>query len=163
MNKHKTNLLALVGQLEQLNLTKLSSGGLLWDMALASLRKTGDMDRTHPDSGSGVQDTTWTPKGLKYDQDKPRMDLLDSDALLGLAKVLTFGAQKYDAHNWRGGIKYSRLIAAIHRHLAAINSGEDIDPESGLPHIDHLGCCWMFLSYFSKHDKFRESLDDRYK
>lgn len=102
-----------------------------------------------------------TPEGgLKYDNDKPRMDLLDFDALEGLAKVLTFGAKKYAAHNWRNGISYSRLTAAMLRHLAAIQRGEDIDPESGLPHVDHLGCCWMFLSNMNKT---RPDLDDRYK
>lgn len=87
------------------------------------------------------------------------MDLLDPEALEGLAKVLTFGAQKYDAHNWRGGINYSRIIASLMRHLMAIQKGEYTDPESGLPHIDHVGCNWMFLSYFMKH---RTDLDDLY-
>lgn len=102
---------------------------------------------------------TWTT-GQKFDQDKPRMDLLDSLALEGLAKVLTFGAKKYVAHNWRGGISYSRLIAAGLRHIFALLRGEDTDPESGLPHVDHLGCCWMFLSNMMKT---RKDLDDRYK
>jgi hypothetical protein len=99
-------------------------------------------------------------KGTKYDQDKPRMDLLDAHALEGLSKILTFGAQKYTAHNWRNGIAYSRIIAAMLRHLSAIQRGEDIDSESGLPHVDHLGCCWMFLSNFMKT---RPDLDDRWK
>lgn len=85
--------------------------------------------------------------GTKYDSDKPRMDLLDPWALEGLAAVLTFGASKYDAHNWRLGIKNSRLVASMERHLGAIKKGEYIDGESGLHHIDHLGCNWMFLSY----------------
>lgn len=84
--------------------------------------------------------------GTKYDQGKPRMDLVDFTALEGLAAVLTFGAQKYAAHNWRGGLHYSRLVASLLRHMGAIQRGEYIDPESGLPHIDHVGCCWMFLS-----------------
>jgi hypothetical protein len=100
------------------------------------------------------------PSGVKFDQDKPRVDLLDPLALEGLAAVLTFGANKYAANNWRGGISYSRLTAAMLRHLFAFMRGEDIDPESGLPHIDHLGCCWMFLSY---HSKVNKHLDDRYK
>lgn len=98
--------------------------------------------------------------GIKNDQQKPMMSLIDSDALEGLAKVLTFGAQKYDAHNWRGGINYSRVISALLRHLSAINRGEDIDPESGLPHIDHVGCNWMFLSYFMKNNY--DYWDDRF-
>lgn len=98
--------------------------------------------------------------GLKFDTDKPRVDLLDPLALESLAKVLTFGAKKYAAHNWRGGISFSRLIGAALRHTFAILKGEDNDPESGLPHVDHLGCCWMFLSNMMKT---RPDLDDRWK
>lgn len=98
--------------------------------------------------------------GQKFDQEKPRVDLLDADWLEGTARVLTFGAIKYDAHNWRKGIAYSRLIAAALRHLFAIMRGEDIDRESGLPHVHHLSCCVMFLSAMMK---YRPDLDDRYK
>lgn len=98
--------------------------------------------------------------GTKYDQDKPRMDLLDADAMEGVAKVLTFGAQKYAAHNWRGGINNSRLLAAMLRHTFAIMRGEYVDPESNLPHIDHVGCCWMFLSWNMKN---KPELDDLWK
>lgn len=98
--------------------------------------------------------------GIKYDQDKPRMDLLDADSLEGLARVLTFGANKYAAHNWRKGIPNSRLIAALLRHAFAILRGELVDAESGLPHIDHLGCCWMFLSNNLKN---RTDLNDLWK
>jgi hypothetical protein len=98
--------------------------------------------------------------GTKYDQEKPRMDLLDADYLEGVANVLSFGARKYAAHNWRGGINYSRLIASLYRHLGAINRGEDIDPESGLPHVYHLGCNTMFLASMMKT---RPDMDDRYK
>lgn len=90
------------------------------------------------------------PAGTKYDTDKVPLDLLDPQALEGLAKVLQFGANKYAAHNWRGGIAYSRLTAAMLRHMFKILEGEYIDPESGLPHIDHAGCCWMFLSNMMK-------------
>jgi hypothetical protein len=97
---------------------------------------------------------------MKFDQEKPRMDLLDPLALEGLAAVLTFGAKKYAAHNWRGGLSYGRLVAALLRHLFAILRGERTDPESGLPHIDHVGCCWMFLSNMMKT---RPDMDDLYK
>lgn len=98
--------------------------------------------------------------GIKYDNEKPRVDLLDPLALEGLAKVLTFGAKKYAEHNWRGGLNYSRLVGAALRHIFAILRGEDIDEDSGLPHVDHLGCCWMFLSNFMKT---RPDLDDRWR
>lgn len=98
--------------------------------------------------------------GRKDDTGKLPLDLLDPLALEGLAAVLQFGAIKYASHNWRGGISYSRVLAALLRHTFAILRGEYIDPESGLPHIDHVGCCWMFLSNFMKT---RPDLDDLYK
>lgn len=90
-------------------------------------------------------------EGLKFDQDKPRMDLLDPSFTIGVAKVLTFGANKYEANNWRKGIQFSRLISAIHRHLAAIQQGEFIDPESGEPHVYHIGCNIMFLGWMMEN------------
>ena len=97
---------------------------------------------------------------IKQDVDKSRVDLLDADWLLGIGEVLKFGARKYSDNNWRGGFKYSRLIAAAFRHLLSIIKGEDIDAESGLPHVDHLACCVMFLSW---HLKNKPELDDRWK
>jgi hypothetical protein len=98
--------------------------------------------------------------GEKHDAGKPGMHLLDRHALEEIARVLDFGAQKYAAHNWRGGIAYSRLVAAALRHLHAFNDGEDADPESGLSHLAHLGCCVMFLLNMQKT---RPDLDDRHK
>ena len=103
------------------------------------------------------------PKGLRYNNNKPRLDLLDAQALEGLAQVLTFGAQKYAAHNWRKGLSVSETIGSMLRHIAAIQRGEDVDPESGKPHIDHVGCNWMFLSNFFKNPELYEAFDDRWK
>ena len=96
----------------------------------------------------------------KYDGEKSRIDLVDPSFLEELGKVLGFGAKKYAEHNWRLGLKVSRIIAATYRHLGAINNGEDIDPESGLPHTGHLACCTMFLSWTLRN---RPECDDRYK
>lgn len=106
--------------------------------------------------------------GVKFDQDKPRMDLIDACAAEELAKVLTFGAQKYAAHNWRKGIKLSRLIAASFRHLVAIMRGENVDPETGLAHAAHLMCCAMFMVWTMKHlpamdDRWKENAEDEFK
>lgn len=102
-------------------------------------------------------------KGMRFNQDKPRMDLVDADALQGLAEVLTFGAKKYAAHNWRQGLSVSETLGSMLRHIAAIQRGEDLDPESGKPHIDHIGCNWMFLSNFFKHPELYAKFDDRWK
>ena len=94
----------------------------------------------------------------KYDQGKPRMDLLDPYAMEQLAAVLTFGAKKYAAHNWRKGISKSRLIAAALRHIFAYLGGQDKDPETEMSHIAHAMCCCMFLLGLES----RADLDDRY-
>jgi len=81
----------------------------------------------------------------KHDQDKPRMDLLPPEALIAVAEVLTYGANKYAAHNWRNGLNHSRMVAALLRHLMAYQTGEDADPESGLPHLAHMACNALML------------------
>ncbi len=98
--------------------------------------------------------------GVKHDDGKVPLDLLSSVALEEIAKVMAFGKKKYAAHNWRGGLAWSRVIGAALRHLLAFNRGEDKDPETGLSHLAHLGCCVLFLLEFEKTHK---ELDDRYK
>ena len=98
--------------------------------------------------------------GIKHDQAKPRMELLDRYALEQIARVMGYGALKYSAHNWRGGINWSRVLAAAMRHLHAYNDGEDVDPETGINHLAHAGCCIMFLLNYSKE---HPELDDRFK
>lgn len=97
--------------------------------------------------------------GVKHDQGKPRMELLDAHALEQLALVLTFGAEKYQAHNWRKGLSKGRLLGAALRHLFAYLRGEDRDAESGLSHVAHAMCCCMFLLGL----EHRPELDDRWK
>ena len=98
--------------------------------------------------------------GVKLDADKPRMDLIPTAPLVGVARVLGFGAQKYAAHNWRAGFDYSRLIGAALRHITSFNDGEDKDPESGESHINHAICTLMFLS---EQIAKGTGNDDRYK
>jgi hypothetical protein len=103
--------------------------------------------------------------GIKHDGEKPRVDLLPSAPLVMIADVLGFGARKYAPHNWRKGFDQSRLIGAALRHLLAYNDGEDIDPESGLSHVAHAGCCILFLleqinKGTGRDDRFRSNGDD---
>lgn len=88
------------------------------------------------------------------------MSLLSTIAMVKTAEVMTFGKNKYAAHNWRGGFAWSRPYSALQRHLTAWNSGEDKDPESGLSHLAHAACCIQFLLEFEETHK---ALDDRYK
>jgi len=103
-------------------------------------------DIIHPTSDKGA--------GLKYDGGKPSWVLLMkgcAKALLGVVGVLDFGAKKYSADSWKQVENgESRYRDALYRHLNAIESGELIDPESGLSHWDHICTNALFLSELSK-------------
>lgn len=77
--------------------------------------------------------------GKKDDQGKPDLSLLPRAFLEGTARALMYGVKKYGRYNYANGLDWHRIIAGIMRHAVALNDGEDIDPESGLPHIDHMG------------------------
>lgn len=99
--------------------------------------------------------------GAKKDEGKPRWELVAGDAVEGVAKVLTFGANKYAARNWEKGIAYGRVFGAIMRHLWKWWGGEDKDSETGLSHLDHAMCEIMFLSAYEKRGKNGTVQDDR--
>lgn len=99
-------------------------------------------------------------EGMKYDENKVRMELLPVEAMVGTAKVLTFGAKKYADRNWEKGIKYSRVYGALQRHITAWWAGQDDDPETALSHLHHAGCCIAFLQTFIERGDI-PGLDDR--
>ncbi|MDQ8040641.1 DUF5664 domain-containing protein [Cellulosimicrobium sp. XJ-DQ-B-000] len=75
--------------------------------------------------------STGAAKGVKPE----RYDLLPVEALATVARHYGVGAAKYAAHNWRGGYEWSKSYAALQRHANAFWSGEDIDAETGSPHM----------------------------
>lgn len=99
-------------------------------------------------------------KGKKFDSEKPDLSLLSSIATIKDAEVMTDGKKKYGGHNWRGGIKWSRVYAAVQRHLLAWNGGETYDKETGRNHLAHARCGLMFLLEYSET---HPGLDDRYE
>lgn len=97
---------------------------------------------------------------VRRDEAKTRLDLISPIFIEHLGKVLTQGAEKYSDHNWRGGMRWSRSIASLKRHLNMFESGIDYDSESGLLHLAHVAANTMFLlEYVFTHPE----LDDRYK
>lgn len=84
-------------------------------------------------------------EGVKFDEGKPRWDLLPFDALDEVAEVLRYGANKYAPRNWEKGMAWGRLLGAAMRHLAAWARGNYRDSESQLPHLAHAACCVLML------------------
>lgn len=92
-------------------------------------------------------------EGVKYDTDKPMMDLMPPLMELETAKVLTVVAVKYSPDNWRKVPDLRRrYIAAAKRHINAISRGEVYDDETGLHHAAHAACCLMFLGEIELED-----------
>src|SRR6056300_576002 len=102
-------------------------------------------------------------EGRKYDGEKPRMYLLPPKAITEVAKVLTFGASKYDEDNWKKlDNLQNRYTGAALRHIFAHMDGEEVDPETGLDHLAHAMCCLLFkleahLNGKSEEEGLRES------
>tara|TARA_R110000782_G_scaffold89875_5_gene172687 strand:+ start:709 stop:1152 length:444 start_codon:yes stop_codon:yes gene_type:complete len=83
--------------------------------------------------------------GKKFDSEKPKMYLLPPKATVEVAKVLTFGAAKYDEDNWRKlEDAQNRYSGGALRHIFSHLDGELEDPETNLSHLAHAICCLMF-------------------
>lgn len=91
-------------------------------------------------------------KGRKDDNGKTQYHLLNWKHVEDDAKVLAFGARKYAPDNWKlVENPVERYRDALIRHLTAYMAGEEIDPESGLPHLAHVRVNASFLQYFSEN------------
>jgi hypothetical protein len=98
-------------------------------------------------------------EGLRYNEGKAKWSLVPQSSLLPMVRVLEFGAKKYDSYNWMKGMSITEICESLKRHLDAFMEGEDNDPESGLPHLGHIQCNALFLSWMMEH---RPDLDDRF-
>lgn len=96
--------------------------------------------------------------GRKEDTGKLRYDLIPVDPLEKLAYVYTIGAKKYGDNNWRSGIAYSRIIAALMRHLEAWRAGRTVDPDDGQHPLASVAWCALTLM---EYENTRPEFDDR--
>jgi|TARA_B110000503_G_scaffold131889_1_gene207166 hypothetical protein len=100
---------------------------------------------------------------MKYDLNKAPLALVPPEALLQIADVLGFGANKYGVNNWRKdgeNTEWSRTYSSIQRHLNAFWSGEDLDSESGMSHIAHATTQLIILMVHMQDG--HTNMDDRY-
>lgn len=87
-------------------------------------------------------------EGIKFDDNKPRIDLFPPEALTGISTILGIGAKKYGERNWEQGMDWGRIYAANMRHLLAWWGGQENDDGpggTGKPHLWHAGCNTAFL------------------
>lgn len=89
----------------------------------------------------------------KFDNGKPRYELLPPRALRHTVDALTVGAKQYGDHNYLEdeGLAYERIFGAIHRHYEAVREylmfgrGSLIDSDSGVAHVGCLGAEVLML------------------
>jgi hypothetical protein len=107
--------------------------------------------KTHEDGGA-----------IRFDTDKTDWSLMPWECIEEINKVLEFGARKYSSDNWRNGSGFSwtRVLSSLLRHTFSWCRGEDLDKESGLSHLAHMGCNVIFLIYYNRY-KHRYNNDDR--
>lgn len=101
-------------------------------------------------------------QAMRFNDGKPKLSYnsLGKEANEGSARVWESGSKKYTRGNWLKGAPFTELVDSLERHLDAFLSGEDIDSETGLPHVDHIQCNAKMLSQ-SFHTK--PDMDDRVK
>jgi len=70
----------------------------------------------------------------------------ETATILGSLGLLD-GALKYGRANWRvAGVRASIYYDACRRHLNKWFEGEDMDPDSGVPHLGHALACLAILA-----------------
>lgn len=84
----------------------------------------------------------------KADKGKPRLSLVPTRAVEGIARIREYGCNKYPVggqDNWKD-VEPQRYIDALLRHAFAFKDDPcGVDEESGLPHLWHLMCNGAFL------------------
>ena len=98
----------------------------------------------------------------RFNDLKPRVDLMDPISILEVGAVFSYGIAKYGSvkPDWRTGQPWSHMYGSLMRHVMAWWYGEDIDEDSGLPHVWMMGCnAHMIQSTVRLHPE----MDDRFK
>ena len=91
-------------------------------------------------------------EGVKYDNGKPKLTLVNRETLNGIARAMEYGMAKYGRNNYKAGLDWTRVLDALLRHANAYAAKEDLDQESGLNHIYHVGACVNMLLYYIENN-----------
>lgn len=93
----------------------------------------------------------------KYDDGKPRLDLVPPGIIEAVGIVRTYGVGKYNTTQGWQKVEPERYTAALMRHLCKfLRNPQGKDEESGLPHLWHMACNIAFLIEFYGEVEQRE-------
>lgn len=100
--------------------------------------------------------------GNRLNEGKLRYDLIPTEGIEELAKVFTYGAEKYGIDNWRKGLSWRECIASAKRHIAALEAGNDYNMDDD-PSLLHAACAAANLMMIASFYKIHPEFDDRIK
>ena len=95
----------------------------------------------------------------RYNEGKIRYELIPAFALEQLALAYTYGAQKYNADNWRKGFKWKETIGSLLRHVYKWARGAKFDKESNCHPLAMAVFNALTLIMF---EKYSMGIDDRH-
>ena len=105
---------------------------------------------------SKLEATVSSTGSLRFNKGKPNMSNIPPKFLLGMAKIMTMGEQKYGKNNWKKGNNTSVAYDSAMRHILNWYSGESNDSESGDSHLFHaavnLMMCWYYENNYPEMD-----------
>ncbi len=113
------------------------------------------------DSGAREADRAGGGSAREPEGERGRFDLVPLEAVQAVAVHLGKGAAKYEAHNWRKGMAYSRCISSALRHLMQFAAGRTDED-----HLAAVACNVVFLLTYRADvaaGKLPATLDDRYQ
>jgi hypothetical protein len=106
-------------------------------------------------------DNAPAPRALTYDDGKAPLAQIPWAAIEGMAKVQAYGHKKYkDFNNYRKGMEVMRNLSCMLRHVKEYIEGNDLDEESGEPHLNH---ALTRLAFVIQNIADGTATDDRYK
>lgn len=83
------------------------------------------------------------------------LSFLTYEDLEGAARVFQYVTTRevkpYPAWNWTRGMAWSIPNGCIKRHALEIESGHNVDPETGFQHRFHIACNVIMLAYYVLH------------
>ena len=91
-------------------------------------------------------------QGTRHNEGKPKWSLVHYKSMEPMIRVLEWGAEHYGVDNWKKGLDKKEILESMQRHLAALMDGEELDPQTGLPHMGHIQANAQFYNYMNSKD-----------
>lgn len=90
-------------------------------------------------------------KAKHFSSGKSGVDQIPPEVLMLWGDIFRHGEEKYGRNNWKSGTEWHEFYGSALRHLYKWWLGEDIDPDSGEPHLAHSLWNVGALIYFQLH------------